>query len=129
MLYLKSLINCIDNSGALLVECIKVLRKSPKNYAGVGDKIVCVVKRARPIPNGASATQKARKGEIKRAVIVRTKKEIRRPDGSYIQFDDNACVLINDANEPVGNRLNGVVAKEVRDRGFTKVAALAPRVL
>ncbi|VVT55014.1 mitochondrial 54S ribosomal protein uL14m [Magnusiomyces paraingens] len=139
MIYLKSLLNVVDNSGALVVECIKVLGKKPKNHARIGDQIVVVVQKARPLaaagsgPGGPSAgssnSQKLRQGDMRHAVVVRTKQLQPRADGSVMRFDDNACVLINNNGEPLGTRVNGVVAKELRDKGFNKIIALAPRTV
>ncbi len=111
-----------DNSGAKKVRCIRVLGGSGRRYASVGDTIVVSVKTA--MPNGA-----VKKGEVSRAVIVRTKKEVRRKDGSYIRFDENAAVLINPQNEPRGTRIFGPVARELRDKQFMKIVSLAPEVL
>lgn len=111
-----------DNSGAKRVRCIRVLGGSGRKYASLGDTIVVSVKAA--IPNG-----NVKKGEVSRAVIVRTKKEIRRKDGSYIRFDENAAVLINNQNEPKGTRIFGPVARELRDKQFMKIVSLAPEVL
>lgn len=111
-----------DNSGAKSVSCIRLLGGSGKKSATIGDKIVVSVKNA--IPGG-----NVKKGEVSRAVIVRTKKEIRRPDGSYIRFDENAAVLIDDQNEPRGTRIFGPVARELRDKEFMKIVSLAPEVL
>ena len=111
-----------DNSGAKKVRCIRVLGGSKRKYASLGDLIVVSVKSA--IPNGA-----VKKGEVSRAVIVRTKKEVRRKDGSYIRFDENAAVLINPQNEPRGTRIFGPVARELRERQFMKIVSLAPEVL
>ena len=110
-----------DNSGAKEVLCIRVLGGTRRRYAGVGDKIVVTIKSA--IPGGD-----AKKGTVSRAVIVRTKKEIRRPDGSYIRFDDNACVLLNSQGEVRGTRIFGHVARELRDN-YMKIVSLAPEVL
>jgi len=110
-----------DNSGAKEVLCIKVLGGSKKRYATVGDKIVVSVKSA--LPSG-----EAKKGTVSRAVVVRTKKEIRRPDGSYIRFDDNAVVLLTNLDEVRGTRIFGPVARELRDK-FMKIVSLAPEVL
>lgn len=130
MLYLKSLVNVLDNSGALVVECIKVLRKDPKNCARIGDRMVVVVKKARPVTEGASAQQKLRRGDIRHAVVVRTKQATQRSDGSLIKFDDNACVLLQpNTTEPVGTRVTGVVARELKDKGFNKIMMLAPRAV
>lgn len=111
-----------DNSGAKKVRCIKVLGGSKRRYASVGDTIVVAVKAA--IPNGG-----VKKGEVSRAVVVRTKKEVRRDDGSYIRFDENAAVLLNNQNEPRGTRIFGPVARELRDKKFMKIISLAPEVL
>jgi large subunit ribosomal protein L14 len=111
-----------DNSGAKVLYCIKVLGGSRRRYAGVGDIIVVTVKEA--IPNA-----KVKKGEILKAVVVRTKKEIKRPDGSYIRFDDNSAVLINPNKEPIGTRIFGPVARELRAKKFMKIISLAPEVL
>lgn len=115
-------LNVADNSGAQKVQCIRLLGGSRKRYGYVGDIIVVSVKSA--IPNAG-----VKKGEVSKAVIVRTKKEIRRPDGSYIRFDENAAVLINDQNEPRGTRIFGPVARELRDKQFMKIVSLAPEVL
>lgn len=111
-----------DNSGAKKIRCIRVLGGSGRRYASVGDTIVVSVKSA--IPNGT-----VKKGEVSRAVIVRTKKEVRRKDGSYIRFDENAAVLLNPQNEPRGTRIFGPVARELRDKHFMKIVSLAPEVL
>lgn len=111
-----------DNSGAKKVRCIRVLGGSGRQYASLGDLIVVSVKAA--IPNGT-----VKKGEVSRAVIVRTRKEVRRKDGSYIRFDENAAVLINAQNEPKGTRIFGPVARELRDKQFMKIVSLAPEVL
>jgi large subunit ribosomal protein L14 len=111
-----------DNSGAKKVRCIRVLGGSGRRYASVGDTIVVAVKTA--MPNGT-----VKKGEVSRAVIVRTKKEVRRKDGSYISFDENAAVLLNPQNEPRGTRIFGPVARELRDKQFMKIVSLAPEVL
>lgn len=111
-----------DNSGARKVRCIRVLGGHEKRYAGIGDIIVVSVKDA--IPNAG-----VKKGDKSRAVIVRTKKEIRRKDGSYIRFDENAAVLLNTQGEPRGTRIFGPVARELRDKSFMKIVSLAPEVL
>jgi large subunit ribosomal protein L14 len=111
-----------DNTGAKEVLCIRVLGGSARRYAGVGDVIVATVKDA--LPGGA-----VKKGEVVKAVVVRTAKERRRPDGSYIRFDDNAVVLINDARNPRGTRIFGPVARELREKRFMKIISLAPEVL
>jgi len=111
-----------DNSGARRVACIRVLGGSRRRYASIGDVIVVSVKDA--IANG-----RVKKGEVRKAVVVRTKKQVRRSDGSYIRFDDNAAVLINPQKEPVGTRVFGPVARELRERRFMKIVSLAPEVL
>ncbi|KAJ2763042.1 54S ribosomal protein L38, mitochondrial [Coemansia nantahalensis] len=130
MIQLKSRLTVIDNSGALVAECIKVLRNA--RWAEVGDEIVVAVKRARPISDKTSAAlsaAKIRKGDVRRAVIVRTKKEIRRPDGRYVRFDDNACVLLNNQQQPLGSRILGLVAAELRFKNWIKIVSLAPQVV
>ncbi|GJQ62301.1 MAG: 50S ribosomal protein L14 [Melioribacteraceae bacterium] len=111
-----------DNSGAKKVRCIRVLGGSSRRYASVGDLVVVAVKAA--IPGGG-----VKKGEVSRAVIVRTSKEVRRDDGSYIRFDENAAVLLNNQNEPRGTRIFGPVARELREKKFMKIISLAPEVL
>lgn len=134
MLYLKSLVKVLDNSGAQMVECIKVLRKAPTNCARIGDRMTVVVKKAKPIPANligtAAGAQKLRKGDIRHAVVVRTKQATQRPDGSTIKFDDNACVLLNKGtSDMIGSRVTGVVAKELKEKGFSKLVTLAPRAV
>ena len=111
-----------DNSGAKQLYCIKVLGGSRRRYATVGDIIVVSVKEA--IPNA-----KVKKGDVMKAVVVRTKKEVRRRDGSYIRFDDNSAVLVNQQKEPIGTRIFGPVARELREKRFMKIISLAPEVL
>jgi large subunit ribosomal protein L14 len=118
----ESTLEVADNSGARKVACIRVLGGTRRRYASVGDVIVVSVKDA--IPNA-----RVKKGEVRRAVVVRTRKEIPRPDGSYIRFDDNAAVLIDAAREPIGTRIFGPVARELRARRFMKIISLAPEVL
>ncbi|NOQ97998.1 MAG: 50S ribosomal protein L14 [Calditrichae bacterium] len=122
MIQENSRLNVADNSGAKKVMCIRVLGGSNRRYASIGDIIVVSVKSA--IPNAP-----VKKGEVCRAVVVRTKKEIRRPDGSSIRFDENAAVLLNEQGEPRGTRIFGPVARELRDRDFMKIVSLAPEVL
>ncbi|MEJ5348396.1 MAG: 50S ribosomal protein L14 [Desulfosoma sp.] len=122
MIQAETQLNAADNSGAKRLYCIKVLGGTRKRYATVGDIIVVSVKEA--IPNS-----KVKKGDVMRAVVVRTKKEVRRPDGSYIKFDDNSAVLINAAKEPIGTRIFGPVARELRAKQFMKIVSLAPEVL
>ncbi|PKY02767.1 mitochondrial 54S ribosomal protein YmL38/YmL34 [Aspergillus campestris IBT 28561] len=127
MIQLKSMLNCIDNSGAAVVECVNVLKK--KRAATVGDRIVVVVQKQRNFASegaGGSISNKVRRGDIRHAVIVRVRKEMQRPDGSSVKFDDNACVLINKSGDPIGTRMNGVVATELRDKQWSKILSLAP---
>ena len=122
MIQVQTYLNVADNTGAKKVQCIWVLGGSNRKYASLGDQIVTTVKEAAP-----NAT--AKKGEVYRAVVVRAKKEVRRPDGTYIKFDDNAVVLLNKQGEPLGTRILGPVAREVRLKGFAKIASLAPEVI
>lgn len=122
MVQLRSMLEVADNSGAKKVQCIKVLGGAHKKYARLGDIVVVSVKEALPESN-------IKKGSVTRGVVVRTKKEQRRPDGSYIRFDQNAVVLINAEGEPVGTRIFGPVARELRWKEFTKIISLAPEVL
>ena len=122
MIQQESTLDVADNSGARKVACIRVLGGSGRRYASIGDIIVVAVKDA--VPNG-----RVKKGEVRRAVVVRTAKGIGRSDGSYIKFDDNAAVLIDAQREPVGTRLFGPVARELRARRFMKIISLAPEVL
>ena len=119
---MQSQLDVADNSGAKRVQCIKVLGGSKRRYASIGDTIIVSVKEA--LPNA-----KVKKGEVRRAVVVRTSKEVARPDGTYIRFDDNAAVLINNQNEPVGTRVFGTVARELRAKQFMRIITLAPEVL
>lgn len=121
MIQQESRLKVADNSGAKEVLCIRVLGGTKRRYASIGDTIVVTVKEASP--GGL------KKGTISKAVIVRTKKEIRRKDGSYIRFDDNAAVLLNASDEPRGTRIFGPVARELRDRDYMKIVSLAPEVL
>ncbi|MEP0545527.1 MAG: 50S ribosomal protein L14 [Rhodothermales bacterium] len=122
MIQQESRLAVADNSGAKEVLCIRVLGGSGRRYARIGDKIVVSVKSA--VPGGG-----VKKGQVSRAVVVRTKKEFRRKDGSYIRFDENAAVLLNDADEPRGTRIFGPVARELRERQFMRIVSLAPEVL
>lgn len=122
MIQTETRLTVADNSGAKVLYCIKVLGGSKRRYASIGDIIVVAVKEA--IPNA-----KVKKGDVLKAVVVRTKKEIKRPDGSYIRFDDNSAVLINNQKEPVGTRIFGPVARELRAKRFMKIISLAPEVL
>jgi len=118
----ESRLKVADNTGAREVLCIRVLGGSGRRYAGLGDVIVATVKEA--IPGAA-----VKRGEVVKAVVVRTRKESRRSDGSYIRFDDNACVLINEQQQPRGTRIFGPVGRELRDRRFMRIVSLAPEVL
>ena len=122
MIQMQSMLQVADNSGAKRICCINIRGGSKGKYAGVGDVITASVKEAAP-------ESKIGKGQVVRAVIVRTVKAKRRRDGSYIRFDENAAVLVNDSNEPVGTRVFGPVARELRDKNFMKIVSLAPEVL
>lgn len=122
MIQQESRLTVADNSGAKEVLCIRVLGGSGRRYASIGDVIVVAVKSA--LPSGDT-----KKGSVSKAVVVRTKKEIRRADGSYIRFDDNACVLLNNAGEIKGTRIFGPVARELREKQYMKIVSLAPEVL
>ena len=122
MIQVQTMLQVADNSGANRIMCIRVLGGSARRYAGVGDIIIAAVKDAKP-------NQQVKNGEVVRAVVVRTAKEYRRPDGSRIRFDDNAAVIINPQNNPRGTRVFGPVARELRDRGFMKILSQAPEVL
>jgi large subunit ribosomal protein L14 len=122
MVQQESRLKVADNSGAKEVLCIRVLGGTRRRYASVGDKIVVSVKHATPGGN-------IKKGTVSTAVVVRTKKEVRRPDGSYIRFDENSCVLLNTTDEPRGTRIFGPVARELRDKQYMKIVSLAPEVL
>jgi large subunit ribosomal protein L14 len=122
MIAQESRLKVADNTGAREVLCIRVLGGSGRRYAGLGDIIVATVKDATP---GGSV----KRGEVVKAVVVRTRKENRRPDGTYIRFDDNACVLINDQMQPRGTRIFGPVGRELRERRFMRIVSLAPEVL
>jgi large subunit ribosomal protein L14 len=122
MIQNQTILNVADNSGAKKVMCIRVLGDSRRRYARVGDLITCSVKTA--IPGGT-----VKKGEVVIAVVVRTKKEFRRKDGSYIRFDENAAVVINKEREPIGTRIFGPVARELREKNYMRIVSLAPEVL
>ncbi len=122
MIQMQSRLGVADNSGARKVECIKVVGGSKRRYASIGDTIIVAVKEA--LPNS-----KVRKGEVQRAVVVRTRKELSRDDGTYIRFDDNAAVLIDDNHQPLGTRIFGPVARELRGRKYMRIVSLAPEVL
>ena len=122
MIQMRTFLDVADNSGAKSVQCIKVLGGSRRRYAALGDIIVVAIKEA-------TAGQKVKKGDTAKAVVVRTKREYQRPDGSYIKFDTNSAVLINKDGEPVGTRIFGPVARELRGKKFMKIISLAPEVL
>jgi len=122
MIQVQTRLAVADNTGAKELMCIKVLGGSLRRYASIGDVIVCSVKEA--TPGGV-----AKKGDVVKAVVVRTKKSVRRPDGSYIRFDENAAVILKDEKEPKGTRIFGPVARELRERDFMKIISLAPEVL
>jgi large subunit ribosomal protein L14 len=122
MIQMQTRLNVADNSGAKEVMCIKVLGGSKRRFASIGDIIIVSIKEA--LPNA-----KVKKGDVAKAVVVRTVHKLRRPDGSYIRFDDNSAVLINAAKEPIGTRIFGPVARELRAKQFVKIVSLAPEVL
>ncbi|AWV87992.1 50S ribosomal protein L14 [Bradymonas sediminis] len=122
MIQMQTRLSVADNSGAKKVQCIKVLGGSKRRYASIGDVIIVSVKES--LPNS-----KVRKGDVQRAVVVRTKKEITREDGTYIRFDENAAVLIDKIGQPLGTRIFGPVARELRGRNYMKIVSLAPEVL
>ena len=122
MVQMQSYLNVADNSGAKRVQCVKVLGGSKRKSAGIGDLVIVAVKVA--LPNAAM-----KKGDVRRAVIVRTNKEHRRSDGTYIRFDDNACVIVDDSGSPLGKRIFGPVARELREADYMKIVSLAPEVL
>jgi large subunit ribosomal protein L14 len=122
MVQMMSYLNVADNSGAKKAMCVKVLGGSKRKVAGIGDIIVVAIKDA--LPNAP-----IKKGDLERAVVVRTKKEYRRPDGTYIRFDDNACVIIDNTQNPKGKRIFGPVARELREKDYMKIVSLAPEVL
>jgi large subunit ribosomal protein L14 len=122
MIQMQTMLAVADNSGAKKLQCIKVLGGSRRKYASIGDIVKVTVKEAMP-------NSKVKKGDLQRAVIVRTKKEIRREDGSYIRFDENAAVLLTVLDDPLGTRIFGPVARELRSRNFMKIVSLAPEVL
>ena len=122
MIQMQTMLAVADNSGAKKVRCIKVIGGSKRSYAGLGDVIICAVQEATPNGN-------IKKGDVVRCVVVRTKKEIRRADGSYIKFDQNACVVINKDGAPRGTRIFGTVARELREKKYMKIVSLAPETL
>ncbi|PGH13404.1 ribosomal protein L14 [Helicocarpus griseus UAMH5409] len=128
MIQLKTMLNCIDNSGAAVVECASVLKM--KRAANIGDRIIVVVQKQRNFgpdtgANSSGIANKVRRGDVRHAVVVRAR-NVQRPDGSFVKFDDNACVLIHKSGDPIGTRLNGVVGKELQKKGWSKILSLAP---
>jgi large subunit ribosomal protein L14 len=122
MIQEETLLNVADNTGAKTLKCFRVLGGTNRRYASIGDMIVCSVKKAIP-------ASKIKKGTVVRAVVVRTRKEIRRADGTYIRFDENAAVILDEKMEPQGTRIFGPVARELREKAFMKIVSLAPEVL
>ena len=122
MIQQETQLKVADNTGAKRVKCFKVIGGSKRRYAAVGDIIICSVKDAEP-------DSSVKKGEVVRAVVVRTKRYIKRPDGSWLRFDTNSCVIIDEKGNPKGTRIFGPVAREVRDRGYVKISSLAPEVI
>ena len=122
MIQMHTMLTVADNSGARKVRCIKVIGGSKRRYAGLGDVIICAVQEAQPNGN-------IKKGDVVRCVVVRTKKEVRRADGSYIKFDQNACVVIGADGAPKGTRIFGPVARELREKKYMKIVSLAPETL
>lgn len=122
MLQQETQLKVADNTGAKRVKCFKILGGTRRRYAGVGDIIICSVREAEP-------DSSVKKGEVVRAVVVRTKRYVKRQDGSWLRFDSNSCVIIDDKGNPKGTRIFGPVAREVRDRGFVKISSLAPEVI
>jgi large subunit ribosomal protein L14 len=122
MIQQESQLKVADNTGAKRVKCFKVIGGSKRRYANVGDIIICSVREAEP-------DSTIKKGEVVRAVIVRTRRYIKRPDGSWLRFDTNSCVIIDEKGNPRGTRIFGPVAREVRDRGYIKISSLAPEVI
>ncbi|KAL2017525.1 hypothetical protein VTK56DRAFT_2017 [Thermocarpiscus australiensis] len=128
MIQLKTMLNCIDNSGAAIVECAMIVGQ--KRHASIGDRIVVVVQKQRGAQAegmaASSSAAKVKRGDIRHAVVVRTKQGVQRRDGSVVKFDDNACVLINRAGDPIGSRINGVVGQELRKKKWSKILSMAP---
>ena len=122
MIQMQTMLTVADNSGARRVRCIKVIGGSKRRYAGLGDVIICAVQEAQPNGN-------IKKGDVVRCVVVRTKKEVRRADGSYIKFDQNACVVLGADGAPKGTRIFGPVARELREKKYMKIVSLAPETL
>jgi len=128
MIQLKTMLNCIDNSGAAVVECAMVVGQ--KRHASIGDRIVVVVQKQRGSSAegmaSTSAANKVKRGDIRHAVVVRTRYNVGRRDGSSVRFDDNACVLINKSGDPIGSRVNGIVGQELRKKKWSKILSMAP---
>ncbi|KAK8101275.1 mitochondrial 54S ribosomal protein uL14m [Apiospora kogelbergensis] len=128
MIQLKTMLNCIDNSGAAIVECALVVGR--KRHASIGDRFVAIVQKSRGASDAgmgsASAANKVKRGDIRHAIVVRTRKQVQRPDGSVVKFDDNACVLISKSGDPIGSRVNGVVGAELRRKKWSKILSMAP---
>ncbi len=122
MLQQETQLRVADNTGAKKVKCFKVIGGSKRRYAGVGDVIICSVREAEPEAS-------VKKGDVVKAVVVRTRRYIKRPDGSWLRFDSNSCVIIDDKGNPKGTRIFGPIAREVRDRGYIKISSLAPEVI
>ncbi|KAJ1661065.1 54S ribosomal protein L38, mitochondrial [Dispira simplex] len=130
MIQLRSCLNVIDNTGALLVECVSLLNNA--KTARVGDEIVVAVTKARAVSDGtlpSMTLSKIRRGDIRRALIVRTKSPVGRLDGRYVRFDDNACVLLNNQKQPLGTRILGLVSADIKTKGWSKVISLAPKII
>ncbi|EEB05309.1 mitochondrial 54S ribosomal protein YmL38/YmL34 [Schizosaccharomyces japonicus yFS275] len=126
MIALKALLKVIDNTGAITAECIQVLRAG--KFASVGDEIVVVVHKAKS-NIGSSNVTKVKRGELYRAIVVRTRYPVKRPDGSWLRFSDNACVLVDKNREPLGTRILGVIARETRDKKLLKLVSIAPKLV
>ncbi|KAG7291146.1 hypothetical protein NEMBOFW57_001157 [Staphylotrichum longicolle] len=127
MIQLKTMLNCIDNSGAAIVECAMVVGQ--KRHASIGDRIVVVVQKQRGAQAegmASSSGPKVKRGDIRHAIVVRTKQRVQRRDGSVVRFDDNACVLINKSGDPIGSRINGVVGQELRKKKWSRILSMAP---
>ncbi|KAL2270529.1 hypothetical protein VTJ83DRAFT_2713 [Remersonia thermophila] len=127
MIQLKTLLNCIDNSGAAIVECAQIIGQ--KRHASIGDRIVVVVQKQRSANADGMAgagAPKVKRGDIRHAIVVRTRQPVQRRDGSVVRFDDNACVLINKAGDPIGSRINGVVGSELRKKKWSRILSMAP---
>ncbi|KAI0393933.1 50S ribosomal protein L14 [Xylariaceae sp. FL0594] len=128
MIQLKTMLNCIDNSGAAVVECALIVGQ--KRHATIGDRFVAIVQKQRGASDAgmgaAGGGNRVKRGDIRHAIVVRTKKKVQRPDGTVVRFDDNACVLVNKSGDPIGTRVNGVVGAELRRRKWGKILSMAP---